>query len=127
MKYSTSIIFLVVLLDTSLEIQNELPSVDGCPSVRLMQERVLLDLMNGTWYEVAKDESSFRPGRCVTVDVSEVKAGYISIKYSQSFGSDAVLYKASMTRFNATMVRPYLWAASHKSLYSKFCFFLWSK
>lgn len=120
MKFYLSLILLGILPDISIEILNESPVVEGCPPVTPMQRNVSLNLMNGTWYEISKDESSFRPGKCVTVKVQSVSARNISISYSQIFGTEIQRNNVSIAKFNATMLSSYFWAAAYKSLYSKF-------
>lgn len=119
MKFLFETVLIFSIVSSSLQIQNDFPKVKGCPPVKLMQSNISIDLINGTWYEISRDKSSFRPGKCVTVEVSHSFENNISIIYTQNFDTEVIRSNVSVTKFNATMIQSQLWMASYDSLYSK--------
>lgn len=119
MKFYLNLILIIFGLKFSIEIQNEMPIINGCPQIKFMLPNVSVDLMNGTWYEILKDESSFKPGKCVVVQIRNVSKAKFAVTYMQSFENSAIRSNHTVTRFNVTMIKSHLWTADYQSLYGR--------
>lgn len=119
MKFYLNLILTIFLFKFSLEIQNEMPIINGCPQIKFMLSNVSVNLINGTWYEVFKDGSSFKPGKCVVVQIRNVSKTKFAVSYMQSFENSAIRSNFSVTRFNIEMIKSHLWTAEYQSLYGK--------
>lgn len=120
MKFYLNSILIIFLIKFSLEIQNEMPKINGCPQIKQMQSNISVDLINGTWYEIFKEESSFKPGKCVNVQIKSLSKGNVSVTYTQTFENSPIRSNHSVTKFNVAMVKSYLWTAEYQSLYGKY-------
>jgi len=119
MKFYLNLILIIFLFEFSLEIQNEMPMINGCPQIKLIQSNISVDLINGTWYEIFKDESSFKPGKCVNVQIKSLSKGHVSVTYTQTFENAVIRSNHSVTKFSVTMIKSHLWTAEYQSLYGK--------
>jgi hypothetical protein len=119
MKFCLISILIIFLIEFSLEILNEMPIINGCPQIKVMQSNISVDLINGTWYEIYKDESSFKPGKCVHVQIKSFSKGNASVTYTQTFENIPIRSNRSVTKFNVTMIKSHIWAAAYQSLYGE--------
>ncbi|KAL7040754.1 hypothetical protein ACKWTF_000503 [Chironomus riparius] len=117
MKFYLKLIFIIFILENSHQILNEMPIINGCPQINFMQSNVSAALINGTWYEIFKDESSFKPGKCVKVQIKGTSKNNLSVTYTQAFENSAIRSNHSVTKFNVKMIKSHLWTAEYQSLY----------
>ncbi|KAG5675511.1 hypothetical protein PVAND_005407 [Polypedilum vanderplanki] len=109
------IILLVFLFPIVISIQNDSPSIKGCPKLKLMQNEISLNQITGKWFEISKYSSSFNTGNCIFINLTLSANQTALFSYSQRFINDS--RKSSLiSKLNATILKTNFWSCTFNSI-----------